>query len=182
MHYLIYLSRGTTPFAKLKTRWPNWNVTRLSGANWDTNERPPTSGAGLRHLTAPYISERNPLISRPARIHWPQLRRSSPYGSCPHPDFMVFRLNDTRSPSLLSTRSFANCKRWSLATERRFPDPLIRRFQRNLFAISGTLPRILLGQFAEVRFIPAKRYPSANIYIRTGIRTNHRLYIRSGPA
>lgn len=142
--------------------------------------QPPVQAYGTS--LAPYISERNPLISRPARIHWPQLRRSSPYGSCPHPDFMVFRLNDTRSPSLLSTRSFANCKRWSLATERRFPDPLIRRFQRNLFAISGTLPRILLGQFAEVRFIPAKRYPSAKIYIRTGIRTNHRLYIRSGPA
>ena len=45
MHYLSCPSRGTTRLAKLKTRWPSWNATRMSNPTWDTNdinELPPT--------------------------------------------------------------------------------------------------------------------------------------------
>jgi len=38
--YPSYLSRGTTRFAKLKTKWLGWNVTRLSDESWDTSECP----------------------------------------------------------------------------------------------------------------------------------------------
>jgi hypothetical protein len=89
-HYLSYLSRGMTRFAKLKTRWLNWNAIRLSDASLDTSD-----GTSLPPLHQP-VNTLTCLIrwrlactfsctrKQTSLIPPPQPRRSSSYGCSLH--------------------------------------------------------------------------------------------------